>query len=269
MSFYKEYFGFTKEPFGNDLPEKNLLQFPSMVAVKERIDYIIKIGAAMVLTGDVGSGKSTSLRWGLSHHHPSAVMPLNIIASTGSLSEFYKQLCWALGLELKGSGGAIYVKKIKSTIRDISNSKKQRVVLTIDEAQLLRADVFTEIHTLTQFDNDSKNLISIIFLGQSNLLDKLTSRTSAGMASRIVAKAHLSSIDRNQMEEYLSHHINYAGVKKNLFSESAITAIHQGSGGLLRKANLLAKGGLIGATKEKEIQVTAEHIRVAATELIF
>lgn len=265
---YKEYFGFTKEPFSNDLPEKNLLQFPAMVAVKERIDYVVKIGAVMVLTGDVGSGKSTTVRWGVSHYHPSEIIILNITASTGSLSEFYKQLGWELGLELKGSGGALFVRKIKAIIKDITISKKQKVLLIIDEAQLLRSDVFMEIHTLTQFENDSKNLISVVFLGQSNLLDKLTSRTAVGIASRVVAKAHLSSIDRIQMEEYLAHHLSYAGIKKNIFTEPAITAIHQGSGGLLRKANSLSKGGLIGASKEKVLQITAEHIRVASTELI-
>lgn len=268
MNHYKEYFGFSKEPFSNSIPEKNLLLFPSMQGVKERVDYALKIGSAMVLTGDVGSGKSTSLRWSLSHYHPSEILILNVIASTGSLSELYKQLCWALEIEIKGSGGASLVKIIKSTIRDIAVSKKQKILLVIDEANLLRADVFMEIHTLTQFDHDSKNLIGIIFAGQASLLDKLSYRTSASMASRVVAKTHLSSIDRSQMEEYLLHHIKYAGLKRNPFTESAITAIHQGSGGVLRKANHLAKGGLIGAAKNSEDQITAEHIRIASTELI-
>jgi type II secretory pathway predicted ATPase ExeA len=269
MIFYKEYFGFSKEPFGSDLPEKNLLQFPAMIGVKERIDYIVKIGSAMVVTGEVGSGKSTSLRWGLSHHHPSEVHVLSITATTGSLTEFYKQLCWALGIEVKGTGGANFSRKIKTAIREIASSKKQKMLLVVEEAHLLRTEVLMEIHTLTQFENDTKNLIGIIFLGQANLLDKLAYRTSSAMASRVVAKAHLNSINRDQMEEYISHHISYAGLKKNPFTESAITAIHQGSGGILRKANSLAKGGLMGASKTKENQVSAEHIRVASTELIF
>jgi general secretion pathway protein A len=268
MMNYKEYFGFKKEPFSNELPEKKLLELPSMVGVKERMDYVLKIGAAMVLTGDVGSGKSTSLRWSLSHYHPSEVLLLNIIASTGSLAELYKQICWALEIEVKGTGGANLTKSIRKTIREIATSKKQKILLVIDEANLLRADVFMEIHTLTQFKNDSQSLIGIIFSGQSNLLDKLTYRSSESMASRVVAKTHLSTITRDQMGEYLSHHVKYAGIKKGLFSETAITAIHQGSGGLLRKANNLAKGGLMAAYKDGEQQVTAENIRTASTELI-
>ncbi|RKZ99763.1 MAG: AAA family ATPase [Gammaproteobacteria bacterium] len=268
MSLYREYFGFKKDPFSNDIPTKSLLHFPAMEGVKERIDYALKIGAAMVLTGDVGSGKSTSLRWSLSHYHPSEVLILNIIASTGSLAELYKQLCWALDLEIRGTSLTSLTKIVKATIKDIASSKKQKILLAIDESHLLRADIFMEIHTLTQFENDSKNLLAIVFTGQSNLLDKLMYRSSAPMASRVVAKTHLNTITRDQMEEYLSHHVRYAGVKKNLFTESAITAIQQGSGGVLRKANNLAKGALIASSREKENQATAEHVRIASTELI-
>ena len=66
---------------------------------------------------------------------------------------------------------------------------------------------------------------------------------------------------------YLEHHLQLAGVKTNLFEDAAITAIHQGSGGLLRKANHLARGSLIAAAAEEAITVTAEHVRLAATEI--
>jgi type II secretory pathway predicted ATPase ExeA len=268
MNIYKEYFGFNKEPFSNNLPEKKLLQLPSMLGIKNRVDYGLKIGAGIVVTGDVGSGKSTSLRWALSHYHPSEVLILNIIASTGSPGELYKQLCWALGIEISGSGGANLIRQIKSTIKEIAKSKKQKILFVIDEAHLLRIDVFMELHVLTQFDNDSNNLIGLVFIGQSNLLNKLSSRSCLSMASRVVGKIHLGSIDRNQMEEYIAHHIKFAGMKKVPFTDSAITAIHQGSGGILRTANHLCRGGLIAASMEKEDMVSAEHIRVASTELL-
>ncbi len=70
------------------------------------------------------------------------------------------------------------------------------------------------------------------------------------------------------MTGYLKHHLEIAGVKEQLFSDEAILAIHQGSGGLLRKANLLTRGSLIAATKEKCKVVSAEHIRIASTEIM-
>jgi type II secretory pathway predicted ATPase ExeA len=92
-------------------------------------------------------------------------------------------------------------------------------------------------------------------------------RTSMPLASRIVAKSYLEGVNQQDMEQYLKHHIAIAGLKTSPFDQAAITAIHQGSGGLFRKANHLARAALIAAAKEKSTTVTAEHVRLAATEI--
>lgn len=86
----------------------------------------------------------------------------------------------------------------------------------------------------------------------------------ANYPSRVLCRAHLQGLDKDGMQQYLTHHLKLAGVKKPLFDETAITAIHQGSGGLLRKANHLARGGLMAAAAEKCQAVSAEHARQAA-----
>ena len=267
-SKYNQYFGFKREPFMNNLPTKNLLKLPDMIGVKERMDYVLNIGGVVIVTGEVGSGKSTALRWSSSHYHPSEVLILNITANSGSIIELYKQLCWELSIEVKTSSRSALTKIFKETVKDIVISKKQKVMVIIDEANLLRADIFAEIHVLTQFENDSKNMISIVFAGQANLLDKFIYRLSAPLASRVIGKIHLTSINREQMFEYLLHHLKIAGVNKMIFSDAAISAIQQGSGGILRKANALSKGGLIACSIDGEETVSAEHIRIASTELI-
>ncbi len=109
--------------------------------------------------------------------------------------------------------------------------------------------------------------VPLILAGQNHLVDKLSYRASAALASRVVARSHLEGLNREDMAQYLLHHLNLAGVKNTLFDEAAVTAIHQGAGGLLRKANHLARGALIAAAKEKSQTVTAEHVRLAATEI--
>ena len=267
MSSYCSYFGFKTEPFSSEIKSQNLLKLPSMVSVKERFDYIMS-GGILVVTGEVGSGKSTSLRWSQGQYHPSQYLFLNITATGGSLIEFYRQLCWDLDIEVKTGSRAGILKGFKATIREIAATKKQKIIIVVDEAHLLRIEVFAELHTLTQFDNDSKNLFSLVLAGQPNLLEKLTYRSSAPLASRVVARTHLSHLNHEQMAVYLEHHLGVAGVKKQLFSEQAITAIYQGSAGILRKSNFLARGGLVAAAMEKEQVVSPEHIRLASTELI-
>jgi type II secretory pathway predicted ATPase ExeA len=70
-----------------------------------------------------------------------------------------------------------------------------------------------------------------------------------------------------EMQQYLDHHLMLAGVEHSVFDETAVTAIHQGSGGLFRKANHLARGALIAASKSKSTMVSADHVRLAATEI--
>ena len=267
MSLYCSYFGFKSEPFTAEIGAKNLLKLPSMVAVKERFDYVMN-GGVLLITGEVGSGKSTSLRWSQAQFHPSQHLFLNIIATGGSLIEFYRQLCWDLGIVVKTGSRVAILKSFKSTVREIVSAKKQKIAIVVDEAHLLRPEIFAELHTITQFDNDSKNLFSLILAGQPNLVEKMTYRSSAPIASRVIARTHLSTLSQDQMVIYLEHHLNVVGVKKQLFSDQAITAIYQGSAGILRKANSLARGGLIAAATEKQEVVSAEHIRIASTELL-
>ena len=264
---YRTFFGFKKEPFTSDLELEEILKTPELVEIKERFDYAIRIGSMALVTGDIGSGKSTALRYAKGQLHPSEYKTLSITASSGSILEMYRQLLSELGFDMAGTSRAVMSGRIKREIQELVLGKKMKAVLIIDEASLIRMDVFSELHTITQFDHDSKPYLPIILAGQSLLIDKLAYPTSQPLASRIVARSHLDGVSRDDMEQYLKHHLSIAGMKKNLFDQSAITAIHQGSGGLFRKANHLARGGLIAAAKEQSMAVNSEHIRLASTEI--
>ncbi len=236
--------------------------------MKQRIDYLLKVGGVMVLTGDVGTGKSTALRWSLSQYHKSEIHSLYITANSASTNELYKQLCWEFKIDIKTGSKSQLIKSFKTAIKEIVSQQKCKILIIIDEASLLRTDVFAELHTATQFNYDSINLFSLILAGQNSLLDKLKYRISAPLASRVITRAHLSSITREQMDDYIRHHLKIVGVKKNIFNENAISAIFQGSAGLLRKANSLARGAILACMIDDDNLVNEEHVRRASTELI-
>jgi type II secretory pathway predicted ATPase ExeA len=247
---YRSFFGFQREPFSIELNPEEIFTTPALTHFTERFDYVLRLGAIALLTGEVGAGKSTALRFAKSRLHPSQFHPLWITACAGSILETYRQLAAALDIETKSFSRAALLRIIRHSIYELVN-KKIQPLLIIDEASLLRLDVFAELHTLCQFDADSKPHLPVILAGQNNLLDLLQYRSSLPMASRIVAKSHLQGIDLEQMQLYLAHHLSIAGVKTQLFSPPAITAIQQGSAGLLRRANHLARGALIAAANEK------------------
>jgi len=264
---YRTFFGFSKEPFSSDLHLSEILQTPELIAVKERFDYTLTVGAMALITGEIGSGKSTALRYASGQPHPSEYNTFYVTASSVSILELYRQILGELGFETTGNSKAAMTKRIKTEIQELVLGKKMKVALIIDEASLIRLDVFQELHTITQFEGDSKPYLPVILAGQSNLIDKLMYRTSEPLASRVVARSHLEGVSRQDMEQYLKHHLAIAGIKKNLFAQPAITAIHQGSGGLFRKANHLARGALLAAAKKQSIAVDAEHVRLASTEV--
>jgi type II secretory pathway predicted ATPase ExeA len=181
--------------------------------------------------------------------------------------EFYRQLKDELDIYLSSNSKTVMIKTIKKEIVNLILEKKQKVLLIVDEASLMRLEVFAELHTICQFEQDAKPWLPIILVGQTSLVDKLTFRSSQPLASRVVAKCHMEGVDLEGMETYLLHHLSIAGVERNLFDSPAIIAIHQGAGGLFRKANHLARGGLIAAAAEKSDIVSADHIRLAATEI--
>ena len=267
MNNYLAFFGFSKEPFGADIGIADILKTPELASIQNRLDYVLRLGAIGLVTGEVGSGKSTALRYALEHLHPSAYRSLYLTATSGSILEFYRQFMEVLGLHLSSNSKVTMLRMIKKEIVNLVCDKKMKIMLVVDEASLIRLEVFAELHTICQFEKDSKPWLPLILSGQNNLVDKLTYQTSHPLASRVVAKSHLEGADLQGMEKYLQHHLAIAGIDRMLFDPAAITAIHQGSGGLYRKANHLARGALIAAANDQSALVNAEHVRIASTEV--
>jgi type II secretory pathway predicted ATPase ExeA len=264
---YRTFFGFTREPFAADLAQNEILETEAVTEAKTRFDYVVRLGAIGLVTGEIGSGKSTALRYAAGKLHSSEYLVFYVTASSGSILELYRQILETLGIGKTSSSRAILTALIKKEILALVESKKLKVVLVIDEASLLRLEVFAELHTILQFHKDSKQYLPVILAGQANLIDKLMYRASAPLASRVVARSHLEGLDLDGMRRYIEHHMRLCGVKNNPFEEPTLTAIHQGAGGLLRKANHLARGALIAAAASQSTRVTAEHVRLAATEI--
>ena len=262
----RTFIGLQREQIPADLQLNEIQLTTALQGLQDRINYAIRLGGIAVITGEIGSGKSTALRYTMGILHPSEFNIIYITASSGSILELYRMILSELGVDVSSNSRAVMTRRIKQEIVEISQANNKNAVLVIDEASLLRLDVFAELHTLTQYEKDSKPLLPVILAGQVNLVDNLRYRNSMPLASRVVGKTHLEGLDRSGMEQYLLHHLSLAGVKQ-LFDDTAVTAIHQGSGGLFRKANHLARGAIIAAAKNESTTVNAEHVRLAATEI--
>lgn len=262
----KNVFGFTREPFAQDIPPDQLYLTPGLQAAADRLQYAVSLASVAIITGEVGAGKSTTLRYTASKLHPSRYRVIPVVATSGSIIEIYRQVALALDVGARGISLALLSKNIRDVLAETAQ-RKIIPVLIIDEANLMRLEVFAQLQTLSQFNFDSRPVLAMILAGQNNLIDKLMFHGSRPLASRVVGRTLLEGLKLKDMAGYLKHHLEISGLAHQLFSEEAILAIHQGSGGLPRTANALARGALIAAASEKASLVAADHVRKASSEL--
>lgn len=262
---YLTHFGFAKKPFSADLKNDELLKTPQLTAWCSRFNYVITHKLWGVLTGEVGAGKSTAIRFAVETLPHPEYRPIMVTAGSGSILEMYRRILMTLGITPPGNRAKMH-HAIINVIRDIA-AQKITPLLIVDEASLLSLESFRELHTLAQFDCDSKPTLAVILAGQEDLIDKLTYPTSKPLASRITARMHMVAGAENDTTEYMTHHLKIAGVRPTLFESTAITATHQVSGGIPRNINNIARCALITAAAQKRLVVTADDVRVASTEL--
>jgi len=267
MDNLRHFFGLKKDPFPQNIPVRDLYPLPALNPLMQRVSFALQQKAISVVTGDVGSGKSTSLRYVASKLDSSEYELIPIVGGEYGLMELYRQILLNFGIEFYSYQVSFMIRKIRELITEIA-SRKVTPVLIIDEAHLFKRNVFTQLHTLAQFEFDSKPLMPMILSGQEILMDHLMTPASRPLASRVLGVNKLEALKKEVMTEYLEHHLQIAGLKKSIFSDDAIFAIHQCTGGILRRANSVAKTAMLAASMEDEQQVTAEHVRIAVTELI-
>ena len=118
--------------------------------------------------------------------------------------ELYRKILLSFGIPFHSYQIAFMIEKIREQLFDIA-SRKVTPVLIIDEAHLLKRNVFTQLHTLTQFEFDSKPVMPLILCGQNRLMDHLMTSPERPLASRVLGINHLEALKREVMEEYLVH----------------------------------------------------------------
>lgn len=262
---YRKVYGLTSHPFGKDLEPDQLFGSKTAKELKARLEYLLQLRGIGLITGEVGSGKTsicrkvaTSLNTGL---HKVIYVPL----TTGNVTDIYKSIAWEMGLTTERSLAALY-RSICLEVSRLSLELKIMPVLIIDEAQYLRNDVLENLRLLTNYEMDSQNRLCMIFVGQAELRRRLSLSVHEPLAQRIVVRYHLAGLAREELYPYLKHRLELAGTQVDLFEKPAIEAIFQATNGLPRKVNLLAHLSLNIAAIEQAQSVTTEHIQAAMQE---
>jgi general secretion pathway protein A len=265
---YPKYFGL-KEPSFSIAPDPHYLFLSEQH--KEALAHLLygagESGGFVLLTGEVGTGKTTVCRAFL-EQLPEGVEVALILNPAVTATELLLTICDELRIQVPAGESSVktLVDRLNAYLLE-AHSKGRRPVLIIDEAQNLRPRVLEQIRLLTNLETSKHKLLQIFLIGQPELRRMLERDALRQINQRITARFHLQPFSLAETGDYIRHRVAVAGVDRPLFTAAAIRQIYKSSGGVPRLVNILCDRALLGACVTRSSQVTPAIVKKAAREV--
>ncbi|HVS30306.1 MAG TPA: AAA family ATPase, partial [Thermoanaerobaculia bacterium] len=261
---FEEHFGFTTKPFGKTPDPAFLYESPQHKEALARLEYAVEEKELALLTGDVGSGKTTLSRALIDRLGDSRPIVL-LINPRLTPTQLLRSIAAGLGIT-PARWRSELLDQIHSSLFALYEEKREPVVI-VDEAQLIPTRAtFDEIRLLTNFQLDDQNLLSLILIGQPELEARLDRKAYSALRQRIGMRYQLHALSLQETVEYIDHRIGVAGASRNPFSAQAMEEIHTLSGGIPRLINTLATTALLDAFGEDSDTIDAPRVEAAGRE---
>lgn len=246
---YHDFFGLKEAAFSIAVNPRYLYMSNQHREALAHLLYGIQNGGFVMLTGEVGTGKTTIIRC-LLEQLPENTDIAIILNPMASAPELLCTICDELGASYIDDD--VGIKELTDALNDFllkNHRKGRRTVLLIDEAQLLDVPVLEQIRLLTNLETTTDKLLQIILVGQPELKTLLARPELRQLSQRITARFHLEALTLAETQAYIAHRLSIAGMPEHLrpFDEDMIKRIHHFSGGIPRLINVLCERLLLGA----------------------
>ncbi len=225
-------------------------------------------GGFVLLTGEVGTGKTMLIRTLMEQQHEHADIALCLNPRLNE-QELVAVICDELRIDYPRQGCTL------KTLIDALNThllathaQGRRTVLIIDEAQNLGHEVLEQVRLLTNLETRRYKLLRVILAGQPELQRLLAGPELRQLAQRITARYHLMPLDREQTAAYIAHRLQVAGGRPELFTRGAVKAVYRLTGGVPRLINIICDRALLGTYSRGLKQVDTRLLRQAAREVL-
>ena len=263
---YLAHFGFTHYPFERALQPDELFASAAAREAQVRLNHLIELRGIGLITGEVGSGKTTLCRQLCASLHPGLYRLFYVPLSTGNVLDMYKAIAWQLGLPIERNRASAY-RAIHTEVTRLVLETKIHPVIVVDEAQHLRNEVLEDLRLLTNYAMDAERRLCLVLVGLTELRRRLTMAVHESLSQRIVVRYHLGGLTREELPAYLTHRLQLAGCALPLFEPAAVETLFQATQGLPRKINRTAHYALSAAALVKLRQISAEHVQSALEEV--
>ncbi len=267
-AMYQSHFGLAAAPF-SIAPDPHFLYMSQRH--QEALAHLLYgfggDGGFVVLTGEVGAGKTTICRC-LLEQIPEDCDVAYIFNPRLTVEELLSTLCTEAGIEIPvGTAGVMaFTNRINAHLLD-AHARGRHTVLIIDEAQNLAAEVLEQLRLLTNLETNEKKLLQIILIGQPELAAMLKRPELRQLAQRVIAWYHLEPLSPAEVGAYVNHRLEVAGTTRGLFSPSLMGRLHRLTGGVPRLINLVCNRALLGAYAQGRSSVNRATLIQAAREV--
>jgi len=262
---YEAFYGLRSKPFSL-LPDPEFL-YPSKKhqMALTLLEYgLMNQASFSVITGDIGTGKTTLIRQLLNQMERDMVVGL-ITNTHPSFGELLQWILLAFNLECPSKEKVdMYKTFMDFLIKQYAANR--RTVLIIDEAQNMGPQALEELRMLSNINSDKDLVLQVILAGQPGLRDNLRDPRLEQFAQRISVDYNLTSLNAEETREYIRHRLRIAGGNPDMFDDAACEAVFRYSGGIPRLVNLLCDTALVYGYAEQTPRIGAQLIEDVARD---
>lgn len=240
---YESFYQLREKPF-SILPDPDLIYWGKMHSMAfTMLEFGIMNNAGFtVITGEIGSGKTTLVRHLLRKLSPTLTLGL-ISSSPQGREELLQWILMALGQPFDGNYPHLF-KNLQDFLHG-QYATGRRTVLIIDEAQNLEPEALEHLRMLSNINADKFQVLQLILVGQPQLRDLLLLPKLHQFAQRISSDFHLRPLDAREVANYITFRLQAVGAPRPLFTQEACTLIGAASGGIPRMINVLCDTALV------------------------
>jgi general secretion pathway protein A len=265
---YERYFGLKEKPFRITPDPRFLYLSEKHAEALDHLLYGITQGEGfMVISGDVGTGKTTIIRSLLERLNDPKIETAVILNPLLEIEELLKAILEDFGLSPQGSSKKDLIDQLNAFLLALNQEGKKGVVI-LDESQNLAPDLLEELRSLSNLETFQEKLLQIVLVGQLELWNKLNLYNLRQLKQRISVSYRLEPLSLKEIKGYITHRLSIAGFKGSLgFSFWAMRLIYNVTGGIPRLINLLCDRILLVLYLEQRMQVKTTHVRKAIESL--
>ncbi len=270
---YERHFGLKQRPFSIAPDPRYLFMSERHREALAHLLYGVRGGGGFVLlTGDIGAGKTTVCRCFL-EQLPERCNVAYIFNPKLTVEELLQTVCAEFRIPYRHAGpGVPTVKDYVDALNEFllrTHAVRQTSVLIIDEAQNLSVRVLEQLRLLTNLETNERKLLQIILIGQPELRAILARPDMQQLAQRVIARYHLEALTEEETGHYVLHRLGVAGLRQTSpFDRRAMRRIFRYSRGVPRRINLLCDRALLGAYANSQSTVDSSIVDKAADEVL-